>query len=64
MTMGIKTSKLDSRCSQEKEFIELVCMNPLMVYFLLSIKLIHVMIVYVFLRLETSNTSHGWMIIV
>ena len=31
MTIGIETPKIDSGCSLEKEFTELICMNPLMV---------------------------------
>ena len=42
MTISIKTPRIDSRCSLEKEFIELICMNPLMVFNKLLIMLTHV----------------------
>ena len=31
VTIGVKTLRIDSGCSLEKEFIELIHMNPLMV---------------------------------
>ena len=43
----VVTLRIDSGCSLEKEFIELICMNPLCYYTYLSITSIHVTIVYV-----------------
>ena len=31
VAIGVETLRLDSRCSLEKEFTELICMNPLMI---------------------------------
>ena len=31
---NVKTLMIDSGCSLEKEFIELICMNPLMVLYI------------------------------
>ena len=31
VAIGVETRRIDSRCSLEKEFIELICMNPLMI---------------------------------
>ena len=42
VAIGVETLKIDSGCSLEKKFIELICMNP-------SIKFIHVMVVYMVL---------------
>ena len=49
ITIGVETLRIDSGCSLEKEFIELIYMNPLMVYNYQSIRLIHVTVVYVIL---------------
>ena len=34
IAIGVETLRIDSRCSLEKEFIELIRMNPLMVLYL------------------------------
>ena len=31
MAIDVETSRIDSRCSMEKEFTELICMKPSMV---------------------------------
>ena len=31
VAIGVETPRIDSGCSLEKEFIELICMNPIMV---------------------------------
>ena len=28
VAIGVETTRIDSRCSLEKEFTELICMNP------------------------------------
>ena len=35
IAIGVETLRIDSGCSLEKEFIELICMNPLMVIYLI-----------------------------
>ena len=32
VAIGVETLRIDSGCSLEKEFTELICMNPLMVF--------------------------------
>ena len=34
IAIGVKTLMIDSGCSLEKEFTELICMNPLMILYL------------------------------
>ena len=35
IAIGVETLRIDSGCSLEKEFTELICMNPLMVLYLI-----------------------------
>ena len=49
MAIGVETPRIDSGCSLEKEFTELIRMNPEWYYAKLSIRLIHVTVVYVVL---------------
>ena len=44
--IGMETLRIDSGCPLEKEFTELIRMIPCIVLYQLSIKLIHVMVVY------------------
>ena len=47
---SVETSRIDSGCSLEKEFTELIHINPLMVLYLtVNQVVIHVMVVYVVL---------------
>ena len=46
VAISVETPKIDTGCSLEKEFTELIRMNPWMVYVKLSIMLIHVTVVY------------------
>ena len=49
IAIGVETLRIDSGCSLEKEFTELIRMNPLRVLYLTVNQLIHVMVVYVVL---------------
>ena len=35
VVIGIETPRIDSRCSLEEEFTKLICMNPLMIVFVI-----------------------------
>ena len=57
VAINAETPMIDSGCSLEKAFTALICINQLMVLYQLSIMLIHMMVVYVILSLETPKTS-------
>ena len=48
VAIGVETPRIDSGCSLEKEFTELIRMNP-WYYAKFSIRLIHITVVYVVL---------------
>ena len=56
VAIDVETPRIDDEHSLEKEFIELIHMTPLRYYTKFFIRLIHVMIVYVVLLLETPKT--------
>ena len=62
VTIGLETPMIYIRCSSKKWSIELICVNHRMIFYLISIRLINVIILYVVFLLETSKTSHEWMI--
>ena len=61
LAIGVETKMIDIGCSLGKEFTEFIYMNPWMYYVKLSIKLIHVIVVYLVLWLETPKICYGWM---
>ena len=49
ITIGVETLRIDSGCSLEKEFTELIRMNPIMVLYLTINQVVHIMVVHVVL---------------
>ena len=46
MSITVETLSIDSGCSLEKDFIELISRNPQIILYLKSIRLIHIMVVF------------------
>ena len=61
VTIGIETPRIKCGCSLEKEFTKLICMNPLMILYQLSIRLIHVTLFMWSFDLRHQKRSCEWM---